>query len=93
METTNNIQAYKSLTEIRARKDALLTDLQKDNKQIKSLWTDLFHKPVALSSTTPSKRISGLINTGAGLLDCILLGWKLYRKFNNSNILSTKKKR
>ncbi len=38
--------------------------------------SDLFSK-----SASPSKRITGLINTSAALFDGAILGWKLYRKF------------
>ena len=73
---------YRSLEEIRQRKLALLNDIQADDRRIQSLWTSLFHKPEALYAPTPSKRLSGLVSTGAGIIDGILLGWKLYRKFN-----------
>jgi hypothetical protein len=45
---------------------------------INTLWKTLFHK-----KTHPSKgmRISELMSTGAGMLDGLFLGWKLYRKF------------
>ena len=72
---------YKSLEEIRTRKDSLKKEIRQDDKQIKGLWGDLFHKPEAMGVMTPSKRITGLMSTGAGVLDGLILGWKLYRKF------------
>lgn len=79
---TEIITQYKSLEDIRLRKDMLLKDIRQDDKQIHQLWSSLFHKPEALSGkSTPAKRINSLINTGTGLLDGIILGWKLYRKF------------
>lgn len=72
---------YRSLDEIRDRKDLLLDDIRKDDQQIKALWGQLFAKPEPISALTPSKRISSLMATGAGVFDGILLGWKLYRKF------------
>ena len=78
-------QQYKSLEEIRTRKEQLRNDIQKDDEQIKRLWNDLFHKPDLLDASTPSKRISGLVNTGAGILYGLILGWKLYRKFSGKN--------
>ena len=82
METTSKRTAsYRSLDEIRDRKDLLLDDIRRDDQQIKALWGQLFAKPEPLSALTPSKRISSLMATGAGVLDGILLGWKLYRKF------------
>jgi len=85
---TNGYQTpttYRSLEEIRTRKDALLEEIRKDDKQMKGLWNNLFHKPTALTAATPSKRISGLMSTGAGVLDGLILGWKLYRKFKKKS--------
>lgn len=73
-------QSYKSLTEIHLKKEDLLKDIRKDDKQIQNLWKSLFHNDIQ-KATTRSQRFSGLINTGAGILDGIILGWKLYRKF------------
>ncbi len=74
--------AYQSIEEIRLRKAALLKDIEADGAKIEEKWRSLFKKPEALSKpATPSQRITGIISTGAGLLDGIMLGWKLYRKF------------
>lgn len=79
---TEIITQYKSLEEIRLRKDALLKDIRNDDKKIHQLWSSLFHRPDALSGhATPSKRLNSLMSLGAGALDGLVLGWKLYRKF------------
>ena len=75
---------YKSLEEIRDRKYALKAQIRKDDQQIKELWGDLFHKPDMLVASTPSKRLTGLMSTGAGVLDGLILGWKLYKKFKGN---------
>ena len=78
----DNFFEYKSLDDIRRRKETLRNEIQEDDKKIKNLWeemsrpSDLFSK-----SASPSKRIVGLMNTGAALFDGAILGWKLYRKF------------
>ncbi len=78
----DNFFEYKSLDEIRRRKETLRNEIQEDDKKIKNLWeemsrpSDLFSK-----SASPSKRITGLMSTGAALFDGAMLGWKLYRKF------------
>uniref|UniRef100_A0AB33JHA3 Uncharacterized protein n=5 Tax=unclassified Prevotella TaxID=2638335 RepID=A0AB33JHA3_9BACT len=74
-------ETFRSLSDIRLRKEVLLNEIQNDDKRIKILWNDLFHAPKEMVSSTPSKRFSGLMSTGAGLFDGIILGWKLYRKF------------
>ncbi len=78
----DNFFEYKSLDDIRRRKETLRNEIQEDDKKIKNLWeemsrpSDLFSK-----SASPSKRITGLMSTGAALFDGVMLGWKLYRKF------------
>ncbi|MBM6993867.1 MAG: hypothetical protein I3J02_11510 [Prevotella sp.] len=74
--------SYKTIEEIRFRKALLLKDIQKDDLRLRNQWHSLFSKPAALkSNATPSRRINSLVNTGAGVLDAFILGWKLYRKF------------
>ena len=88
----NPLQTYRSLEEIRMRKEMLRRELQKDNGQIKETWQGIFHSE---KSNTPSRRMSGFISTGAGVMDGIILGWKLYRKFyggKNSKKIKSKKK-
>lgn len=76
------MSSYQSIEEIRLRKAALLKDIEADSAKIEEKWHSLFKKPEALSkSASPSQRFSGLINAGAGVLDGMLLAWKLYRKF------------
>ena len=79
MET---VTEYKSLNDIRIRKEMLRNDILKDDQKIRTLWHSLF-KPSDIidKNTSPSKRISSLINTGATVIDGAILGWKLYRKF------------
>ena len=72
--------AYKSLQEIRMRKQMLKKDIRKDDKLMKDLFGSIF-KPAEAKSTLPTKRFGFMMNTGAGILDGLILGWKLYRKF------------
>lgn len=73
---------YKSLSDIRIRKEMLRNDILKDDQKIKTMWRSLFKKPDALKkNATPGSRISSLVGNGAGILDGLILGWKLYRKF------------
>ena len=81
-ESFSTVSSYQSLEEIRLRKAALQKEIEADSAKIDEKWHSLFKKPEALSkSATPSQRISGIISSGAGVLDGILLVWKLYRKF------------
>lgn len=76
--SNHNEPVYKTLGEIRLRKAQLLTDITKDNNRMTDLWNDVFHKPK--DNSTPTQRFSGFMNTGAGIIDGLILGWKLYRK-------------
>ena len=81
-ESFSTVSSYRSIEEIRLRKAALQKEIEADSAKIDEKWHSLFKKPEALSkSATPSQRISGIISSGAGVLDGILLVWKLYRKF------------
>lgn len=81
-ESFSTVSSYQSIEEIRLRKAALQKEIEVDSAKIDEKWHSLFKKPEALSkSATPSQRISGIISSGAGVLDGILLFWKLYRKF------------
>lgn len=79
MET---VTEYKSLNDIRTRKEMLRNAISKDDEKIRTLWNELF-KPTEIfdKNTPPSKRISRILNTGATVIDGAILGWKLYRKF------------
>ena len=81
----NNESTYHTLDEIRLRKAQLTTDIVKDSNRLATLWNDLFHKPK--EKATPTQRLSGLISTGAGVLDGLILGWKLYRKLGGGKDL------
>ena len=73
---------YRSIEEIQLQKALLRKDILKDSTKIASMWRSLFQTPAALKAgSTPAQRFSSIINTGAGIFDAFLLGWKLYRKF------------
>ncbi len=80
-EVSNQIQ-YHSLADIRMRKEAIRKDIEEDEVKVNKLWSSLFHKPAALStSASTSKRLNSLLSIGMGALDGTLLVWKLYRRF------------
>ena len=81
MNQANSSQPITSIEELQARKDLLNEEIQKEEQQIKDLWNTLFHKPAMLTSSSPSKRLAGILSTGAGIIDGAILGWKLYKKF------------
>ncbi len=84
--------SYKSLSEIRLKKQLLQEEIKKDDLLIRNLWNDIFHKKDIVSST-PSKRINALLSVGAGVIDSLILGWKLYNKFSNSPLFRDRSRR
>ncbi len=77
-EQTQQRPQYTSLSEIQQRKAELLKEIRKDSKEINTLWHGLFNKPAA--SSRKGLSVSGIVNTGAGVIDGMLFAWKLYRK-------------
>lgn len=72
---------YGSIEQIRQRKLKVREEIQSQEKTMRSLWDSIFHSKSDGLVSTPSKRITSLISTGAGILDGAILGFKLYRKF------------
>jgi hypothetical protein len=72
---------YTKLEQIRLRKAMIQKEILKDDHKIRSHWNSLFAKSRHIAkSSSPTKRFGGLMTMGAGLLDAVILGWKLYRK-------------
>ena len=81
MTEETNTNVYTTLRSIEERKMQLRKEIRKDNDKINKLRKDLFAKPTALTSKRGKLNVQGLMNTGAGVFDGLLLVWKLYRKF------------
>jgi hypothetical protein len=83
MDNYNDSQTYtyNSLKEIQLQKRLLLKDIRSDNKQISNLWGNLFRRHDDIRKTSRTKRINMLMSSGTSILDGLILGWKLYRKF------------
>lgn len=81
---------YKSLDDIRARKEALRQELQRDSLSMKTQWNSLFHKPEA---KTPTRRMTTLMTTGASVFDGLILAWKLYNRLGGGKRKTTKKRK
>ena len=76
------VQKYNSLEDIRLQKEMLQTDLHQNEQQIALLWKELLIPAEAFQkNASTSKRLIGLFNVGANILDGAILGWKLYKKF------------
>lgn len=78
---TESENIYDSLEAIRQRKLKVQGEIAAQENSIRRSWTQLFYSEEKKSSLAPSKRVMGFLTTGTSVLDGILLGWKLYRKF------------
>ncbi len=80
--TSSDLSTYTTLDEIRLRKESLLKEIQADDATMRKQWSSLFTKPDVLDKkATPARRINSLFNTSVGMIDAVILGWKLYRKY------------
>ena len=78
---TETENTYNSLDEIRLRKEKLQGQIAVQETAIRLSWTQLFHPEKKNTVMTPTKRFTSLLSTSAGVLDGIILGWKIYRRF------------
>ena len=72
------VREYRSLEEIRQRKEELLNELQKDNTQFSTLWDQVFLKR---ENNTKSDYIAGLISNGIVAFDTFMLIRKLMKSY------------
>ena len=79
--------SYRTLDEIRERKDQLLDELQKDNEQFSTLWSQVFVKQ---KDSSRGEYISSLVTHSITAVDTFLLVRKLLKNYHN---LFGKKKR
>lgn len=74
-------RTFCTLEEIERYKDEVRQSIHDDEKRIGKLWSDLFHKEDRHPPKTPVQRMINMVNIGSGVIDGLILGWKLYRKF------------
>lgn len=69
---------YRTLEEIRERKDTLLDELQADNQKFTSLWNQLFIKR---EESSKSEFIGGIIANSITAIDVFLMVRKLLKSY------------
>ena len=88
------VREYRTLEEIRQRKDELLQQLEQDNTQFTKLWNNVFIKKEGISKTD---YIAGLVSNGIVAIDTIFLVRKLLKNYGSlfgfSSSSSKKKKK
>lgn len=74
-------QHFSSLLAIRAKKAELRKQISDQEKEIKGLWTGLFHQEKSRMPQTPTQRLMSMASTSMSLIDGAIFGWKLYKRF------------
>lgn len=82
--------AYRTLEEIRQRKDQLLDEMQQDNKQFTTLWNQLFVKS---ENSSRGDYIASIVTNSVTVIDLFLLYRKLRKNYGGLMAFFGKKKR
>jgi hypothetical protein len=80
---------YRTLEEIRQRKDELIDQIQTDNKQFSTLWGELFIKR---EDSSRGDYIASLVTNSVTIIDLFLLYRKLKKSYGGLRGLFGKKK-
>ena len=83
-------QDFRTLEEIRLRKDELISQIQDDNTKFTSLWNQTFIKR---EGNTKSDYIAGLIANSVTAIDIFLVVRKLMKNYGGLFGKKSKKKR
>lgn len=95
MKQDNTVQSehkFSSLDDIRAYKEELREQIRQDRDVISTKWNDLFHREEP-APQNKAQKIMKMLSMGTGGLDGAMLGWKLYRKYQEGAFLFGKRRR
>ena len=84
------LREYRTLDEIRERKDELLDELQKDSTKMSTMWNQVFLKR---EENSKGDYIASLVSNGVMAFDAFLLIRKLMKGYGYLFGKSKKKKR
>lgn len=88
--TENSERHFRSLNDIRQYKDELREQIKRDEEYIADKWDDLFHREEE-PANSKAQRFARILSLGTGVFDGAMLGWKLYRKYQEGAFLFGKK--
>ncbi len=91
MKETGTSHQYNSLADIQIRKAQLQTELLKKELEIKDTWKRVIAKEK--NNRKGLDRYTHIFNSSIGVVDGLLLGWKLYRKFGKTGQVKWFKKK
>lgn len=83
---------FRSLSDIRKYKEELHEQIKRDEESIAGKWNDLFHHEDE-APTGKAQKLTRMLSMGTGIFDGVMLGWKLYRKYQEGAFLFGKKKK
>lgn len=89
--TVYSERKFSSLDDIRAYKEELLEQIRQDSDVISTKWNDLFHREEP-TPQSKAQKIMKMLSMGTGVLDGAMLGWKLYRKYQEGAFLFGKRR-
>lgn len=94
IEQIEHPQTITSLEDIVAYKDSLHQQIEQEEERIAKKWNILFHKEEAMPQGKAQK-FARMLSLSTTMFDGIMLGWKLYRKYQEgfSILGGTKKKK
>lgn len=92
IEAVEQPQNIKSLEDIAAYKDKLRKQIEHEEECIAGKWNELFHKEEPAPQGKAQKLLR-MVSLGTGMFDGMMLGWKLYRKYQEGAFLFGGKKK
>lgn len=92
IEAVEQPQNMKSLEDIAAYKDKLRKQIEHEEECIAGKWNELFHKEEPVPQGKAQKLLR-MVSLGTGMFDGMMLGWKLYRKYQEGAFLFGGKKK
>lgn len=90
--TAQSERKFSSLDDIRVYKEELRERINQDRDAISAKWNELFQKEEP-APQNKAQKIMKMLSLGTGVLDGAMLGWKLYRKYQEGAFLFGKRKR
>lgn len=90
--TETSGRQFRSLNDIRAYKEELREQIRRDEDSIADKWDDLFHRDEE-PANSKAQKLASMLSIGTGVFDGVMLGWKLYRKYQEGTFLFGKKRK
>lgn len=88
------LQPINTMADLRAAKDTVSHQLRADEERMAGMWHSLFAPKDKAALATPTARLTRMVGMGAGIVDGVLLGWKLYKKYQGAkNFFGLRKKK